>query len=237
MIMQEKKKKLKFNINNFKKFKKKIIYVVVKKMPLKTKKFYFKKKLFHENHIRDQFQRNQILRGLKKANKKDLIIISDVDEIPNLSQVNLTKIKKCTIFFQKVFRLKLNLECVDEYPWQGSRIIQYRYLKTPQELRNTDVKRIRPWQVHRIFFNPNYIKNGGWHFTSIVPLKKVISKYKSGAHGEIDLGKFNIKLMKKKLSKGIDIVHDSFKLNKVKLDKSFPDYILKNKKKFKNYIV
>ena len=236
MITQEIKKKLNFKIEKFNNFKEKIIYIIVKKMPIKVKSFYYKKKLFHENHVRDQFQRNQILRGLKKASKNDLIIISDIEEIPNLSKIDFKKIKKCTIFFQKVYRLKLNLECKNEYPWQGSRILQYKYLKLPQIIRNTKVKRIKPWQFHRFFTNPRYITNGGWHFTSILPLNKVIKKFKSGAHGELDFNRFKVNSIKKKILKGNDIIHDNHKLTRINLDESFPDYILRNRKKFQNYI-
>ena len=47
---------------------------------------------YTENHIfnawkRENLQRNQIQKGLTEANKEDWIIISDVDEIPNLSKI------------------------------------------------------------------------------------------------------------------------------------------------------
>ena len=230
------KKKLQFDIKKFKKFKDKIIYIKVSKLPKKVESFYYKKIWYHQNFVRENFQRNQIMRGLKSASPNDLIIISDIDEIPNLSNINFNSINKCVIFYQRVFRLKFNLECKDEYPWQGSRILKYKYLKSPQDVRRIDVKRIKPWQIHRIFMNPKFIRNGGWHFTSILPLKEIVSKYKSGAHGEININKFDVNLMKKKISKGIDIVHDHFKLTKISLDKNFPEYITRNKKKFKNFI-
>lgn len=230
------KKKLQFDIKKFKKFKDKIIYIKVSKLPKKVESFYYKKIWYHQNFVRENFQRNQIMRGLKSASPNDLIIISDIDEIPNLSNINFNSINKCVIFYQRVFRLKFNLECKDEYPWQGSRILKYKYLKSPQDVRRIDVKRIKPWQIHRIFMNPKFIRNGGWHFTSILPLKEIVRKYKSGAHGEININKFDVNLMKKKISKGIDIVHDHFKLTKISLDKNFPEYITRNKKKFKNFI-
>ena len=69
---QNNKKNLRFDINNFKKFQKKIIYVPVKDMPSGDNPY-----------IRENFQRNCISRGLKNAKEDDLIIISDLDEIPN----------------------------------------------------------------------------------------------------------------------------------------------------------
>ena len=65
-------KKLKFNINNFAKFEKKIIYVPVEDMPDGDNPY-----------LRENFQRNCISRGIKNAEEDDLIIISDLDEIPN----------------------------------------------------------------------------------------------------------------------------------------------------------
>ena len=41
------------------------------------------KKGWHENHSRDQFQRNAIERGFMNLDDNDLIMISDIDEIPN----------------------------------------------------------------------------------------------------------------------------------------------------------
>ena len=69
---QNNKKDLKFNINNFNKFKNKIIYIPVTDMPDGDNPY-----------IRENFQRNCISRGLQNAKKDDLIIISDLDEIPN----------------------------------------------------------------------------------------------------------------------------------------------------------
>tara|TARA_B100000242_G_C42947014_1_gene439163 strand:+ start:123 stop:467 length:345 start_codon:yes stop_codon:yes gene_type:complete len=74
------KKNLKFNYNNFSTFKNKIEYIVVDDMPIKVKP---PKKNWHENHARDQFQRNALNRGIKKYDSNDLIMISDIDEIPN----------------------------------------------------------------------------------------------------------------------------------------------------------
>ena len=49
-------------------------------MPINVKS---PKKGWHENHVRDQFQRNAIKRGYKDFSDDDLIMISDIDEIPN----------------------------------------------------------------------------------------------------------------------------------------------------------
>ena len=231
------RKKLNFKLEKFNKFKKKIIYIVVKKLPVKVKHFYLRKVFYHENFVREQFQRNQIMRGLKKANPNDLILISDIDEIPNLLKVDLNKINKCVVFYQRIFQLKFNLE-LKNANWQRTRALKYKYLKSPQDVRNTIVRRIKFWQIHRYFLNPQYVnaKKGGWHFTSILSLKDVKKKLISGGHGELDFEKFNPKVLKEKLKKKIDIFY-GIKLTKTKINKSFPEYLLKNKTKFKKYIL
>lgn len=233
-----KKKKLNFNLKNFKKFKNKIRYIIVKDIPIRTKSFYQNKIWWHQNHVRDQYQRNQIIRGLYDAKPDDLIMISDIDEIPDLKKIKLNNIKKCTIFYQKVYRVKFNLECKEEYPWQGTRILKFKYLTTPQEIRNTFVKSTKPWHIFRKLKNPKFVENAGWHFTSINTYDKIFEKFKAGAHGEINYHNLkNIEFIKNKLKKGEDILHKNKTLKKVLLDKSFPNYLVKNKHFFKKFIL
>ena len=70
-------KKLRFDISKFSKFKDKIIYIPVEDMPDGDNPY-----------LRENFQRNCIFRGLKNTTEDDLIIISDLDEIPNPKVIN-----------------------------------------------------------------------------------------------------------------------------------------------------
>ena len=81
---QGKDKKLQFDINKYQKFKKKIKYIIVDDTPENIKKP-------HEGgeSLVEQYQRNSLMKILNKANDDDLIILSDVDEIPNLKKLNL----------------------------------------------------------------------------------------------------------------------------------------------------
>ena len=124
-------KDLKFDINKFKKFKDKIIYLVVDKQPdnilslfdTDTKK---KKgeKLILNGMARDYFQRENLSRGIKDAENNDLILISDLDEIPNLNSLDSSKINNNIIIFeQKMFYYKLNLYYQD-YTWLGTKAVK-----------------------------------------------------------------------------------------------------------------
>ena len=78
-------KELNFNIEKFKQFRDKINYIVIDDLPKEVKKF---KKNWHPAHARDQFQRNALVRGIDHCNDDDLIMISDLDEIPNPEKIS-----------------------------------------------------------------------------------------------------------------------------------------------------
>ena len=124
------KKKLKFNIDNFKKFKDKIIYIVVEDQPENIKTLNENdseekkgEKLILNGMARDYFQRENLIKGITDAKNDDLILISDLDEIPFLDNLNLNKINNQIIIFeQKMFYYKLNL-LYEDFNWFGTRAI------------------------------------------------------------------------------------------------------------------
>ena len=130
-------KKLNFDLKNFRKFKDKIIYVISD----------FKRNtntpIYHKGgeSIIEQHQRNNILQGLNRADDNDLIILSDSDEIPDLTKLNqIKKGKKYICFSQKMFMYKLNLQNLNESNWNGSRITKKKYLSSPQQIRDMKFK-------------------------------------------------------------------------------------------------
>ena len=109
-------KKKNFDIKKFIKFKKKIKYYFVE-MPNNMSSWQL-----------ENFQRNQIIRGLKYANGDDIILISDCDEIPDI-QYSIENIKdnKVFAFEQKCFYFKLNLMNPRSNPWYGTKLLKYNY--------------------------------------------------------------------------------------------------------------
>ena len=109
------KKKLNFNIANFRKFKDKINYIVVDKQPeniLTLKNDDTKdeegEKLILNGMARDYFQREALSKGLKNAAGDDLILISDLDEIPNLESFDFSFIKDKIRIFKIEFSPRKN---------------------------------------------------------------------------------------------------------------------------------
>ena len=109
-------KKLLFDINKYSKFKDKIIYNVIDREPSNIESIYEEdkdekdtrgQKLVNNSNKREHFQRERALEPLEEANPEDIILINDVDEIPDLKEIDFSKIKKKLIFFkQKMYFYK-----------------------------------------------------------------------------------------------------------------------------------
>ena len=110
-------KELLFDIDKYSKFKDKITYLTVDQEPddLHTINADDDENTLSKKYIlnaakRENYQRNYILKGIEKADLNDLILISDLDEIPNLEKIDLNNLKSKLIFFQqKMFYYKFNL--------------------------------------------------------------------------------------------------------------------------------
>ena len=253
------KKKLNFNINHFQKFKDKIEYIVVDKPPsnlleLKGEDAEDKRgeKLILNGMARDYFQRENLIKGLKNADENDFILISDLDEIPNLEQSNLSKIKhKIIIFEQKMFYYKLNL-LYNDILWYGTKACKKKYLLSPQWLRNIKAKKYPFWRVDLFFSKKKYsnlffIKNGGWHFTYLKrpeDLKKKLTNF--AHHYEFEKSGMQIDDIKKFMDEK-RVIYDhnidqrgykwsgKTRLTKVS-DNQLPDYILLNIDKYAEWL-
>ena len=87
-----------------------------------------REKLILNGMARDYFQRENLARGLEDLSDEDLVIVSDLDEIPNLDSLNLNHVKnQIVIFKQKMFYYKLNL-LYDEFDWFGSKACKKKIL-------------------------------------------------------------------------------------------------------------
>ena len=229
------KKKLNFNINKFTKFKDKINYIVVDDMPRNLGNI---KKNWHPAHLRDQFQRNALVRGYKNFDDEDLIMISDIDEIPNPKKISEFKLKKrYACFIQKNFQSKINQLNITEENWLGTKICQKKYLRSPQWLRNIKTKKRKFWQFYKDKA-PQIIFDGGWHFSFLKDYNFIQKKIKSFAHQEFNTENLtNIDQIEKRIKSGKDIFDRQYEYKKIELDDKFPDYIVQNKIKFKNWIL
>ena len=187
-------KDLVFDIKNFAKFKDKIIYIIVDKLP---------ERLHDISNIQDteekgnriidntlmieHTQRNSLSKGLVDAEDDDLIIVNDVDEIPNLEGNDLRKINKKLIHFkQSMYYYKFNLKYSSK-PWYGSKACLKKNFILPQWLRDTKEKKYPLWRLDILFskmkYNSiHYVENGGWHFANIKSPEDIVKKLKNYGH-------------------------------------------------------
>ena len=252
-------KKLNFNINNFRKFKDKIEYIVVDTQPeniLKLTEGETKdkrgEKLILNGMARDYFQRENLAKGLKEATTDDLILISDLDELPNLKNLNFKDIKNnIVIFEQKMFYYKFNLFYKD-FIWQGTKATKNKNFLSPQWLRNIKGKKYSKWRIDTFFSKKKYsnllfVKNGGWHFTCLRTPEELEKKLLNFAHHyEYEESGLKINDLKKLIAeKRVMYDHNvdqkNYKwsgksiLKKIKNDE-LPDYINNNLNKYKDWL-
>jgi beta-1,4-mannosyl-glycoprotein beta-1,4-N-acetylglucosaminyltransferase len=231
---QNNKKNFNFNIEKFQKFSKKIIYIKVEDMPEGENPW-----------LRENFQRNCIMKGLLKANDEDLIIISDADEIPNPEQILKFDLKKkYGVFEQKQYYYKLNLLNISNPIWRGSKACIKKYLKSPQWLRELKIKNRPFWRIDKI--NLKYsIENGGWHFCNLKTPEQLLFKYKNLCEykdnyvffNNIDESFLDKKIIEENIKNQKDLIgrNDTFK--KQSIDINYPKYILDNIELFKLWII
>ena len=250
---------LKFNPKKFEKFKDKIIYLIYEQEYLEIEKVNpddnegekSRKYILNAIH-RENGQRNYIEKGLVHAKENDTILISDVDEIPNLLDIDFNKIReKIILFRQDMFYYKFNLY-LPNLIWTGTKSCKKKHLINAQWLRNVKDHKYPFYRVDTIFSKNKYksikyVNNGGWHFTNIKTAKEIEYKFKSYLHHrEFDINPLTVnqinEIIKNKkaiynlnVDKSKNKFENGSKLEKFGLNK-LPIYIQENKNKLKEWI-
>jgi len=254
-----KSKKLTFDINKFSKFKDKIIYNVVDKQP-STLELINKvdsneikgSKLINNSLKRENYQREMGKVTLDMAEDEDLILINDIDEIPNLDKINFNNInKKLIIFKQKIFCYKFNLQ-YENLIWHGSKACRKKNFISPQWLRNVRHRKYPFWRFDIVFSNKkynniHYVENGGWHFTNMKSPEDLEKKFLNFLHHQdfessgLKLEDIKEKVKNKKILYDLGIDQRGYKwsgkksLTKINLSE-MPDYLSNNHEKYSAWI-
>ena len=249
------KRQLRFDINKYLKFKDKIKYVVWDDCPKNIEKISehdlekVKENKFITNAMkRENGQRNYIINGIEEASEEDLILLSDLDEIPSLENFDFSNIKEKIIIFEQIMcYYKFNL-AIPNFKWYGTRACLKKNLKSLQWLRNIKARKYPLFRIDILFNDMKFndiklIKKGGWHFTNIKHPEEIHLKYKSYLHHrEYELSGMNedkireiiknkhtlydlkIDQRKNKIGKGMKLIN----LQKDEL----PDYVISKRKEF-----
>ncbi len=253
------KRTLKFNHKKFEKFKDKIIYLTFDKesdgieaVHKNDNEGEKSRKYILNAAKRENGQRDHIANGLQKASPEDLILISDVDEIPNLEEIKFENLKEKILMFQQdMFYYKFDLK-LPNMVWSGTKGCRKKDLLSPQWLRNIKDKKYSLFRLDIFFSKTKYnsikfIKNGGWHFSNIKSPKEIEHKLKSYLHHREfdeepltldqidDIIKSKQAIYDLKVDKTVNKVGSGSKLINYSFDK-LPVYLRENKENYKEWL-
>ena len=170
------------NRHVFAKFSSKIIHIVVDDLPHKCPDINYEKK---EQWINEKFQRNCGVRGLSriaKLNDDDLLIISDLDEIPDpitLNNIKLSIKPDISVVSLEMHFYYYNLNTKIATAWYSAKLISISKLKEYNNVLD-DVR----------FIDCKYIPNCGWHLSYFGNVKFIQNKLQNFAHQEFNTDKF-----------------------------------------------
>lgn len=228
------------NKEMFREFSDRIIHVVVTDTP----KGY--------THDRDTFQKNAVGRGLVGAKPDDIILFSDLDEIPNPDKIReiLPNFQDDKIyhFAQRMFYCYLNMEEVSgnllsyggEFPgvskkqWLGTRMCRYGLLQE----RGMQLGDLRFPECKEIGIR---VADGGWHFGYMGGhgekdvKKRVEEKVVSAAHEEYN-NRHTLSRVEDQILDGKDIFGRDAKFVRVPIDETYPRYLREHEKEY-DYLI
>ena len=234
-----KDKPLNFKPDKFAKYAAKIRYLLVESYPFPT----------DDPWRNEHYQRNFIVNGLHDARQDDLIIVSDIDEIPNPKAIDQFDPKKYLRgdFDQHYYAYYLNnlrVENGEPMIWHGSKIVSFKafttFFKCAESVRNYKSSGLfralrRSWFKQR---QVQYIPNGGWHFTWIAEIPDIILKLESFAHQEFNKAEYKIpEVIRQKIMSGLDVVDPGARYTPQKITDELPAYLIGNPDKYRKWLL
>lgn len=220
------------SIDDFEKYKSKIIHIVVDQFPAETSDA-------NKNHwVREELSRNSILRGLQQCELDDIIFISDLDEIPNRNSVveikeyfsklsegqrksrkRIRENKLVCSLDMRLFMFQLNRE--NPMGWLGgSKAVPYWL-----------VKKYSPWGIkifHHSHNNLHIVRNAGWHFNTIGDKEWCLNKWLSvGPLYDAEPYLQDLKKNEAELEK-VYQHHVNSQTSPIPIDSTFPKHIVEN---------
>lgn len=232
-----KKKEMLFAKNRemFREFEDKITYIAVDNSPMSGV----------TTHERDKFQKNQLIRGLSACQPDDIIIFSDVDEIPNPETLQkiLEHFDPLKVYHlaQRMFYCFLNMEEISgnllsitgEFPgvakkqWLGTKICSFRNLPKEGIVYLREVAPEDPRSVR--------VADGGWHFGYMGGerdvAKRISVKVQAAAHQEYNKSRYLNEAVDRLLC-GEDIFGRSARFVQVPIDGSYPEYLREHQEEY-----
>lgn len=192
-----------------------------------------------DSWLREKFQRYSGIKGLTDVAEDDIIITSDLDEIPRADAIELIKSDENNwaryILTIPMFQYKLNYMKIHDIVKQPNIMVtRAKFYTNPQQEREYTF----PWVQ-----KPDdlvFVDHGGWHFTYFGDNNHAITKIQNFAHTETDtpdmIAKHDVEwFVKNKCGHHGPANPERFEY--VVVDEYFPDCITQNLDKWKHMIV
>lgn len=249
--------KLCFDIEKFSRFRDKIIYVINDAVPrIHQHEFQSNSSLVKAGESdpweNETVARNAIMRGLTEARDSDIIIVSDVDEIPRpeaLKQFSARHL--CTTLYQNFYNFKFNVQVLNE---DGSarlcklpKMTTFRHLKgffqgQPELLRNVKRKgtpiRDSWWRWKLLKLRTRIVTDAGWHFSWVMDDERISEKMATISHTEHNLPTFNNPdHIRRCVEQNIDIWNRPRKMVIRPVTPAYmPPWLVENQRRFTDFI-
>jgi beta-1,4-mannosyl-glycoprotein beta-1,4-N-acetylglucosaminyltransferase len=209
----------------------------------------------------EHFQRNAIARGLTRCRPDDLVMVSDLDEIPrgatvtqaardipfernwtaNLAHAALnSRVMKC-LTYPKDLRWQLRKK--HPYIWKFQMPTFHYYLNCkqidPPFCFGTRLLRYRDYSSAEEIRHSGYkiVENGGWHFSYMGGVERIRQKLAAYAHQEYNQPQYTeLQAMEASINRGESLFNKDWQLKFVPLDDSFPRQILEHRDRYASWI-
>lgn len=178
-------------------------------------------------------QRNWISMGVAslRPSPDDIVLIGDLDEIPDPSRFIEIDATKRNRFCQKLYYYYLN--CYDTHvgaPGCNNSTVAVPYSMAKEMIPHT-------LRCDHAIFDTNIIENGGWHFSYLGGVDKVVEKIKAFGHEELNTPYYTDRdRLSAAIDANIDIYDRPTVFQIVEIDESYPEYIRQNTDRYKHLI-
>ncbi len=195
----------------------------------------------YENH-----QRNAIVRGLVNIQDDDVLLISDLDEIPDPRQVLLHADDEGVTGFDLLpFYYYLNYVCVNNPHWRGTKMLKWKTFKDPStylgmasHIPMPEFVNVGPTATRVRFCNDDRKIRAGWHFSYYGGAEQILLKLKSIADNVCDKSvDVSLDIIKARIARGEDPMGRGGFFYAVPLDGRYPNYIRENKERYADGII
>ena len=230
------------NKDRFAAFESKIIHIVIDDFPAPPE-HYTEQQV---SWMRENFQRNAIMRGLADANEDDLIVISDLDEIPRPEVLTrISAYEGVTALALEQFAYYLNFKNYTHETITVTRALSYKNLVDdssfkglPVDFRGFDAAvNLGPTPTKARECRPTrVVKNAGWHFSYIGGAEKIVKKIQSIAIEYAHEFSDKKDWIEKEIVRGGDVTKCGGRFFAVPLDDRFPVWIRENRERFTDLI-